>query len=219
MSKASARNRPARPSKRPNTRRAQEAARRATRRRRRWIGWGTAGTLLAVVVAIVALAVTGGHGNASKAIAVGATAPDGSFTAVSGDTESVTGLRGQPALLWFVATWCSSCQAGTEAMAQKIDEFAAHRVRVVELEMAGDLGQPGPSISAFGHQLAGAAYTNPDWMFGVASAGLTTTYNPASYLDIYYLIDAAGRITYVNGSPASTMGQLLAHVAALRSSA
>lgn len=219
MSKASARNRPAEPSKRPNTRRTNEAARRARRRRRRWIGWGTAATLLAVVVAVVALAVTGGHGKSGKAIAVGASAPDGSFTTVSGGTESVAALGGRPALLWFVATWCSSCQAGTGAMAQKIGEFAAHKVRVVELEMADDLGQPGPSISAFGHQLAGTAYTNPDWTFGVASAGLTSIYNPASYLDIYYLIDAAGRIAYVSGSPASTMGQLLAHVAALHSSA
>lgn len=193
-----------------NTRRAHEARRERARRRRR--ATYAAAAVLAAVVAGVAVAATSGH-HGSTATGVGARAPDGTFTTAGGGNETVASLRGQPALVWFVATWCSSCQAGTQAMASEIGTFAAHGVRVVELEMADDLGQSGPSIEQFGQQLAGAAYTNRDWTWGVASSGLTSTYDPNGYLDIYYLIDASGRIAYVNGSPGSTMGQLLAQVA------
>ena len=197
---------------RGSTRRAQQAARRV---RRRWIGWATAGGVLLGVVAliIVVVAATRQTGSTTRGVSVGASAPDGSFTTVSGKTQTVASLRGRPTLVWFVATWCSSCQAGTQAMAQQIGTFDGHGVRVVELEMADDLGEAGPSISDFGTQLAGPVYTNPDWTWGVASTGLTTTYDPAGDLDIYYLVDASGHITYINSSPGSTMSQLLAEVA------
>ena len=194
-----------------STRRSQEAARRTRSRRRRWIG---AGVTTGVVVALVALIVvaTGGR-SAAPGGTVGARAPEGTFTTSSGATRTISSLRGEPTLVWFVSTWCSSCQAGTQAMASQIQTFARMHVRVVELELADDLGQPGPSITTFGRQLAGPGYTNPDWTFGMATAALTTTYDPASDLDIYYLLDSTGRITYVNSSPGSTMGQLLSHAA------
>jgi hypothetical protein len=90
---------------------------------------------------------------------------------------------------------------------------------VVELELAGDLGQPGPAIADFAAQLAGTAYHNPDWTFGSASPALTSTYDPNGYLDTYYLLDVAGHAVYVNGSPSATMGQLLGEVAKIGSRA
>jgi thiol-disulfide isomerase/thioredoxin len=143
--------------------------------------------------------------------AVGARAPNGTFTTSTGTTRTISSLSRRPTLLWFVSTWCSSCQAGTQTMASQIQVLARLHVRVVELELADDLGQPGPSITAFARQLAGPAATNPDWSFGVASAALTNTYDPASYLDIYYLLDSTGHISYVNSSPAATMSQLIGH--------
>ena len=70
-------------------------------------------------------------------------------------------------------------------------------------------------MTSFARQLAGAAYHAPGWTFGTASRALTRGYNPQGYLDVYFLLDSAGRVTYVNSAPASTMSQLLAHAGRL----
>ena len=196
-------------------------ARRA-RARRRWIlGVATGIGILAVVGVVVGL-----HFNATASSstagtrmgssqAIGLVAPNGTLTTASGQQRSVASLRGKPTLLWFVSTWCSSCQAGTQAMAQNISHLASDGVHVVEVELYGDLGQSGPDISSFGRQLAGRQYGNPDWTFATSSSALTRTYDPRSYLDIYYLLDAKGRIVYVNSSPASTMSTILAEASKL----
>jgi thiol-disulfide isomerase/thioredoxin len=190
---------------------AAKPAHRAGRTRSRWIGRGL---IVAATVAVVAVVVALTAATSPKPAAVtGRSAPNASFTTLSGATEPVSALRGQPTLLWLVTTWCSSCQAGTAAMAQQIPRFASLHVRVVELEMAGDLGQPGPPITEFAQQLGGRAYHNPDWTFGTASPSLTQEYNPNGYLDIYYLFSSAGRVVYTNGSPSATMTQLLAQAA------
>jgi thiol-disulfide isomerase/thioredoxin len=128
---------------------------------------------------------------------------------------SVASLRGQPTLLWFVATWCPSCQAGTPAIAQHFAQLRAAKVRVVEVELYQNLGQPGPTITDFGRKLAGTEYGNPDWTFATSSADLTRAYDPDGSTDVYYLLDADGRIAYVNGAPASTLPDLLAHAVTL----
>ncbi len=176
--------------------------------------------LLAVIVAIAAAAGSGRRSAPSSAGASAGTpasarpvAPYGSFTTTAGATRTVASLHGQPTLLWFVTTWCSSCQAGTQAMSRQIPALAARHLRVVELELSGDLGQGGPAISDFARRLAGRRDHDPDWTFGTASPALTHTYDPRGYLDVYYLINATGHITYANSSPAATMKQLLAAAA------
>jgi thiol-disulfide isomerase/thioredoxin len=200
-------------------RRRAEAQRR--RRNRLFLGASVA-AVIALVGLVLGLHVAagssgGGAGSTSSAasLPVGSTAPSGTFTTLEGTTETVAALRGRPTLLWFMTTWCSSCEAGTQAMAQHIETLAADGVRVVQVENYQDLGQSGPSLTTFAKTLAGAAFTNPDWTFGEASAALTHTYNPRAYLDIYYLINAQGKITYVNSSPGSTMPQLLSAAHAL----
>lgn len=191
------------------TRAGRQAAAEAKARRRRWIWGGTAAATTVVVGLILGLHATSSSTPSQPAAAGGQTAPDGQFTTVSGQTMSIASLRGKPMLLWFVSTWCSSCQAGTQAMAQNINQFQADGVRVVEVELYRDLGQSGPSIASFGQSLAGSQYSNPDWTFATSSASLTLAYDPKSYLDVYYLLDSRGRIAYVNGSPGSTMSSLL----------
>ena len=189
-------------------------------KRNRWLFGGTLAVIVALVGALIGLHVTsstatsgssGKTGSSSSAayLPVGTSAPSGAFTTLAGKTETVAALRGKPTLLWFVTTWCTSCQAGTQAMAQNVAALASDGVRVVEVENYADLGQSGPSIGTFGKTLAGSEFSNPDWIFGEASSSLTHTYNPKAYLDLYYLISAKGKITYVNSSPGSTMPQLL----------
>jgi thiol-disulfide isomerase/thioredoxin len=210
------RSRPSAPARGRDGQRPGKPAQSPLKVRRRRLSWGLGGVILPAVIAVIAVAASsggslpalGGGGLTGPAASYG-TAPDGSFTTTAGATETVASLRGQPTLLWFVTTWCSSCQAGTQAMSDQIPTLAAHHVRVVELELSDDLGQPGPAISDFARQLAGSRYHDPDWTFGTASPTLTQAYDPNGYLDVYYLIDAAGHITYANSSPAATMSQLL----------
>ena len=139
---------------------------------------------------------------------VGSKAPDGVFTTISGKTVSVASLRGKPTLLWFVTTWCSSCQASTETLAQNLSALGRDGVRVAEVELYDDLGTQGPTLQSFGQQYAGAAFRSPNWTWGVASEAMSQTYDPVGYLDIYYLLDAQGMIRYINSAPVETMPQI-----------
>jgi thiol-disulfide isomerase/thioredoxin len=220
VSKTSTGKRPPRPI--GATRRRAEAQRR--RRNRLLLGMSVT-VVVALVVVVIALHVAnkssssasanGSSGSSGVSLPVGTAAPNGAITTLAGKTETVAALRGRPTLLWFVTTWCSSCQAGTQAMAENVATLAADGVRVVEIENYADLGQSGPPMGTFAKALAGSAFSNPDWTFGEASSTLTHTYNPKAYLDIYYLINAKGKISYVNSSPASTMPQLLGAAKAL----
>ncbi len=189
--------------------------RRRRARRLRWAGAGAAGVAMAAVVVVIAVT-AGGRNPAGGAVpAVGSAAPGGSLTAVSGRTETIASLRGHNSLLWFVATWCPSCQAGTQAMAWEAARLRAGGVRVVEVEDYADLGQPGPPMAGFARQFAGAAYHDPGWTFGTASRALTRACNPQGYLDVYFLLGSSGRVAYVGSAPASTMSQLLARAGRL----
>lgn len=196
-------------------------ARRAGGRRRRSrliIVAAAVAVVLAAVGVFLGVRGTGSSGAAGGSaapaaagqVAVGAPAQDGTFTTLEGRQMTVAQLRGQPTLLWFVTTWCSSCQAGTQVVGQHLEQLRAHGVRVVELMLDGDLGQPGPSMTQFKTELAGGAATGGDWTFGTASPQLTRSYDPDAYLDIYYLLDRNGTVRYANGSPASTLSDLLA---------
>jgi thiol-disulfide isomerase/thioredoxin len=194
----------------------------ADARRRRRMGFGAGGVaVLAIAGTVLGLhyanhpSTSAAASGSSAAPAVGKAAPPGTFTTLSGRTVNVASLKGHPTLLWFVSTWCSSCQAGTQTLADYLPKLAADGVKVDEVELYQDLGQSGPSLASFSQQLAGPEATNPDWTFGTSSASLTHTYDPQSYLDIYYLLNAQGEVTYVNGSPGSTMPQLLAAVGRL----
>ena len=197
---------------------ARAAARRRARRQRHWWVRHRGLSILSVLVVLVAGVVgirlgigsgsgpgaTGSHGLA----AVGAPAPNFRFTTTSGTPETVASLHGHPTLLWFVATWCSSCQAGTEFLAQQgMASLRAAGVRVVELELYDDLGQSGPTIAQFEHAFASRS-TSADWLWGNASRAMSERYDPKAYLDIYYLLGRNGHIRYVNSSPASTFSEL-----------
>lgn len=158
---------------------------------------------------------TSGAAPPARLPAVGRPAPAGTFLSTTGRTVSLADLRGHPTLVWFVATWCSSCQAGTQTLAANLPRLRADGVRVVELELYRDLGQPGQPIAAFGRQYGGPAAGGPSWLLGTATRATSLAYDPQAYLDIYYLIGPHGRVRYINGSPTATMPALLTQAASI----
>lgn len=142
---------------------------------------------------------------------IGVKAPNGSFRETNGQIVKLSSFKGKRTLVWFVATWCSSCAVGTQAIAANMAKFKAAHIHVIELELYNDLGQTGQSISSFGSQYGGKTILNHNWTLGTASSAMTLTYDPKSYLDIYYLIGKSGKIKYINSSPAVTIPNILSN--------
>jgi thiol-disulfide isomerase/thioredoxin len=112
-------------------------------------GVAVAAALIGLVLGLHIASRSSDVSHSAATLPIGAEAPDAAFTTISGKSETLSEMRGNPELLWLVTTWCSSCQAGTTAMAREISKLAADGVRVVELENYQDLGQPGPPMSKF----------------------------------------------------------------------
>lgn len=140
---------------------------------------------------------------------IGQRAPDITFKTVEGKKLKLSDFRGQPVMLWFVATWCSTCKAGIEAIASRIDELESYGLRIVTLKVYKNLGYEGPSITDLGKEAAGPAFNSPNWLWGVSTKRASFIYDPKGYPDIYWLIDGDGVIRAVNGAPNATMDQIM----------
>lgn len=145
-------------------------------------------------------------------------APNGPFTTLAGESVTVTSLRGQPILLWFVAGGCASCAASIPAVASHFTALHRDGIHVVTLGLWGAF-PPGRSglteLAAFGSS-AGGTLSSPGWTWGTASESLSLSYDPSGTPDDYFLIDAAGHVVYRNSVPVSTMRQLLRAAGAIR---
>ncbi|TAM78254.1 hypothetical protein EPN44_01270 [bacterium] len=144
---------------------------------------------------------------ASGDLSVGASVPPFSYRLIDGKVLTPAALRGRPYVLWLMATWCSSCQGGTAVVAQHIAELRARGISVVQLEVAQDLGYPGPPLAAF-RKAAGMAAASPNWYWGEATEAQTRALDPHAYPDLYYLVDARGRIVGTDGAPAATWSRI-----------
>jgi thiol-disulfide isomerase/thioredoxin len=140
---------------------------------------------------------------AAEPLAVGQPAPAFTYHLLDGGKLSPNTLRGHPYLLWMVASWCPSCQTGSDVVASHIDFLRSHGVRVVEMQLAKDLGRPGPGLQAF-HKAVGAKANAPNWYWGVLTDAQTAALDPKGDMDLYYLVDAHGKIVAINGNPAVT---------------
>lgn len=147
--------------------------------------------------------------------AVGQLATSGSFVTLTGQRVTFASLIGKPTLLWFVTTWCGSCQASTQTIAQNMSFLSQHGVRVVEMELYDDLGSPGPSLASMQRAVGSTASASDNWIWGTASESTSLRYDPQGYLDIYYLVSARGTIQYVNSTPIATMGALRTQISSL----
>ena len=147
------------------------------------------------------------HAKSTKYLSVGETAPNYTFQLANGSTESLNNYKGEPLILWFVATWCSSCAQGNTAVANNLAFFKDHNVKILELEQYGDLGSAGMPISQF---ISEYGNNNTYVTGGVAGYNMTVAYNtpPTFQLDIYYLISPSGKILYVGEGIANGIGNL-----------
>jgi thiol-disulfide isomerase/thioredoxin len=148
---------------------------------------------------------------AAAPFAVGQPAPAFTYHLLDGKRLSPNTLRGHPYMLWMVASWCPSCETGSNVLATHIAFLRAHGVRVVEMQLANDLGHPGPGLESF-YRAVGHAATSPNWYWGVLTDAQTAALDPKGNMDLYYLIDAHGRIIATDGNPAVTWDEI-AHFA------
>ena len=145
-------------------------------------------------------------------------ATTGTYTLLDGRAVSLAALRGRPALVWFVAPGCSSCQASIPVMASHLSAFVVAKTRVLVLGIYGALpaGQAGLSqFASFGSATAGPDFSSLAWTWALASLRLTTAYDPAGVPDEYFLLDSAGRVVYTGATVVSTIGVLLGHLDSL----
>lgn len=147
-------------------------------------------------------------GQNAKNITVGSLAPDYGFLLDNGSYANLSEYKGHAVVLWFVATWCSTCAQGNQAVNQNYQFFKSHGIKIIELELYNNLGYQGPPITSFVNYYAPNAYSGNTVIPVLAGYNMTARYDPKGYLDIYYLISPNGTVLYINGSPASTMGQL-----------
>lgn len=143
-------------------------------------------------------------------VKIGAPAPDIAFTTVDGTERRLGEFRGQPVMLWFYASWCPTCQVGTLAVKQNIDQLKQAGIQIIQLQLYDNLGYPGPSVEDFAKRYAGSVTPSSNWLWGQASRAASFTYDPPGYPDIYFLIDRDMIIQAIQPAPHVTMSKILA---------
>ncbi|MCI4352981.1 MAG: redoxin domain-containing protein [Thermoplasmata archaeon] len=176
--------------------------------RRRW-GWriGAASAVaLAIVIALAASNLLRPTG--LPAARAGKPAPDIPVSALNGSASSLLRFQGHPLLLWWIATWCPSCNSGTQLFHQSyLGQFEAAGVNVLEIELYNNLGQPGPSLAQFAAQ---HGYANQSgWFFGTSSASATNLYDPHAETDVFDLIGSAGKVVETGSTPGGQLSSIL----------
>lgn len=127
-------------------------------------------------------------------------APNIQIILTNGTTTFLSKLSGEVVLLYFVATWCPSCQQAAQLLEQQYySELHAKDVVILTIELYNDLNQQGPSIQQFTNQYAGGT-GKPGWLFGASTQNATYTYDPGANLEAYYLLNTAGKIIMATGS-------------------
>ena len=181
-----------------------------------WPWWVVPAVTLGVL--LTACGAAGATSTAAPAMTDRA-APNGQITLLDGTTTTtIASFRGNPTLVWFVAGGCASCAASIPTVARAFPAFASARAHILVLGLYGAFSQGSQAaneLASFGRAAAGAAFTDPIWTWGLASASLTAAYDPEGVPDEYFLLDPAGRLVYQSSVPVSTMGALLGHLRAL----
>ncbi len=183
---------------------------RPARVRRGWHLLYPAVALLALALAASAVYRVAAPRAAAAEVKIGGPAPDLAFTTAGGVRHRLSEFRGRPVLLWLLATWCPSCQAGTTAVARRLPELTRAGLQIVQLRLYGNLGYSGPPMAEFVRAYAGPAASSTHWIWGDASEAGSYTYDPRGYPDIYFLIGKDGVVRTIDSAPSATMAQILA---------
>lgn len=147
--------------------------------------------LVAIILGVWAL--SSASTSQSGAPKVSQVAPDLTFTTMNGTSSSLSAYRGHPVVLWWIATWCTSCQDGTSLFARNYySQYNAAGIILLQIESYNNLGQPGPSLSSFAS--SNSYLPRGDWILGQGSQEGTSTYNPSGYLDYFYVISSNGNV-------------------------
>jgi hypothetical protein len=148
--------------------------------------------------------------------AAGHSAPTFTYRLLNGKALARKDLRGHPYILWLVASWCSSCEAGSTVVGDHIAELRSRGVHVVQMRLAQDLGAPGPGLQRF-QAAVGVKAASPNWHWGELTQAQTAELDPKGYADVYYLVNASGIIVGVDGNPAASWDRINAFLSTVAS--
>lgn len=136
-------------------------------------------------------------------------APVVRYVDAHGVQHSTVDFKGHPTMLFLLSTWCGSCAAGLRSLNAHAEELRDSGLHLAILNTYRNEGGEGPPIDAFVARWAPALDT-ANVTLGSASAQLEAAYNPRHVPDIYYLIDAKGKIQAVDSAPSATLDEILA---------
>lgn len=166
-----------------------------------WMIFGACGVCLAILIFAIlsGSAILGGlFASSSHASSVGVglnqTAPNIPVRLTNGTNVTLNSFHGRPVVLWFIATWCSSCQYGAQLLAsQYYSKIHSKGAVILVVELYNDLGVVGPPLQVFATQYGGGL-NKTGWLYGTSTQNATYEYDPNTYLDIYYVINSNGVI-------------------------
>ncbi len=165
------------------------------------------GIVLAAII-LGAWLLSSGSTTPSAEPRVGQAAPDFTFTTMNGTTSSLSIYRGHPLVLWWITSWCTSCQDGTKVFAQNYySQYRSAGVVLLQVESYNNLGQAGPDLNTFASSYGYSGQSG--WVLSQGPQGATTTYNPSGYLDYYYVISSQGIILGKNPDLPGSFGSAL----------
>jgi thiol-disulfide isomerase/thioredoxin len=161
------------------------------------------------VIALYALSKGNGGSSSTTPLIKGEPVQDFPIAFIDGSKGNLSQFRGHTVLLWFVTTWCSSCQDGAQLLSQQYySALHSKGVVILTVELYNNLGQPGPALNQFANTYGSGSKS--DWLYGTAPRWVTYRYDPNADLDIYYLINSQGNIVDTNVGLPNYLGNIVA---------
>src|SRR5579875_819644 len=120
---------------------------------------------------------------------------------VHGRTMNLQSFKGQPVMLWQVATWCPSCAVGLKTLAQNRALIDGSKLKVIVHQDYENGGYPGVDMEKFTAENAPALLHDSHFIIGEDTKELYSRYNPHRYVDVYYLIEPNGHVALTASAP------------------